>query len=77
MIPQSVALILHTLNIRPFEEQLSYIVNHAQDSVILVDDSLVPVLAACAGHFETVEHYVVMGDGDAGSLGPTQSDTRS
>ena len=60
--------VLHTLNIRLFAEQLTYIVNHAEDRVIFVDDSLVPVLEKLAPTFETVEHYVVMGDGDAGSL---------
>jgi fatty-acyl-CoA synthase len=60
--------VLHTLNIRLFAEQLTYIVNHAQDKVILVDASLVPVLEKLAPTFETVEHYVVMGDGDCGSL---------
>jgi len=60
--------VLHTLNIRLFEEQLSYIVNHAEDRVIFVDDSLVPILEKLAPTFEAVEHYVVMGDGDAGSL---------
>ena len=60
--------VLHTLNIRLFEEQLTYIVNHAEDRVIFVDDSLVPVLEKLAPSFATVEHYVVMGDGDAGSL---------
>jgi len=60
--------VLHTLNIRLFEEQLTYIVNHADDRVIFVDDSLVPVLEKLAPSFRTVEHYVVMGDGDAGSL---------
>ena len=34
--------VLHTLNIRLFPEQLAYVVNHAQDRVMLVDDSLVP-----------------------------------
>jgi fatty-acyl-CoA synthase len=63
-----VGAVLHTLNIRLFEEQLTYIVNHAEDRVIFVDDSLVPVLEKLAPTFETVEHYVVMGDGDAGSL---------
>ncbi len=63
-----VGAVLHTLNIRLFEEQLSYIVNHAEDRVIFVDDSLVPVLEKLAPSFRTVEHYVVMGDGDAGSL---------
>jgi fatty-acyl-CoA synthase len=60
--------VLHTLNIRLFAEQLTYIVNHAEDRVIFVDDSLVPVLEQLAPTFTTVEHYVVMGDGDTGSL---------
>ncbi len=64
----NVGAVLHTLNIRLFEEQLTYIVNHARDRVIFVDDSLVPVLERVAPSFETVEHYIVMGDGDAGSL---------
>ncbi len=54
--------VLHTLNIRLFEEQLTYIVNHAEDRVIFVDDSLVPVLEKLAPSFEAVAHYVVMGD---------------
>jgi fatty-acyl-CoA synthase len=60
--------VLHTLNIRLFAEQLTYIVNHAEDRVIFVDDSLVGVLEKLAPSFEGVEHYVVMGDGDTGSL---------
>src|SRR6059058_6685491 len=60
--------VLHTLNIRLFEEQLTYIVNHAEDKVIFIDDSLVPLLDKLAPSFEHVEHFVVMGDGDAGSL---------
>jgi fatty-acyl-CoA synthase len=65
--------VLHTLNIRLFAEQLTYIVNHAQDKVILVDASLVSVLEKLAPSFETVEHFVVMGDGDHGSLPNAQS----
>ena len=40
--------VLHTLNIRLFPEQLTYIVNHAKDKVIFVDDSLVPLLEKVA-----------------------------
>ena len=61
-------IVLHMLNIRLFPEQLTYIANHAQDKVIFVDDSLVPLLEKVAPTFETVEHYVIVGDGDAGSL---------
>src|SRR5918997_6742592 len=60
--------VLHTLNIRLFADQLTYVANHAEDKVIFVDDSLVPLLAKVAPTFETVEHYIVMGDGDASSL---------
>jgi fatty-acyl-CoA synthase len=60
--------VLHTLNIRLFADQLSYIVNHAEDKVIFVDDSLVGVLEGLAPSLQTVQHYVVMGDGDSGSL---------
>src|SRR5271169_4192334 len=63
-----IGAVLHTLNIRLFEEQLSYIVNHAEDRVIFVDDSLVPMLERLAPSFENVAHFIVMGDGDAGSL---------
>ena len=61
-------IVLHMLNIRLFPEQLTYIANHAQDKVIFVDDSLVPLLEKVAPTFETVEHYVIVGDGDGGSL---------
>src|SRR5919197_1486100 len=60
--------VLHTLNIRLFAEQLTYIANHAEDKVVFVDDSLVPVLEKVAPTFETVRNYVIVGDGDAGSL---------
>ena len=60
--------VLHTLNIRLFAEQLTYVANHAEDQIVFVDDSLVPILEQVAPTFETVRHYVVMGDGDTGSL---------
>jgi fatty-acyl-CoA synthase len=64
----SMGAVLHTLNIRLAGEQLTYIANHAEDKVVFVDDSLVPALEPIASTFETVEHFVVIGDGDAGSL---------
>src|SRR6185503_1499658 len=61
--------VLHTLNLRLFPEQLVYIINHAEDRVIIVDDSLVPLLARVAKDLKTVERYIVVGDGDASALG--------
>ncbi len=60
-----IGAVLHTLNIRLFAEQLTYIVNHAEDGVIFVNDSLVPVLQEMAPTFEGVRHYVVMTNSDS------------
>src|SRR5262244_3007505 len=65
----SMGAVLHTLNVRLFPEQLTYVINHGEDKVILVDDSLVPVLARVARDLTTVEHYVVIGSGDLAPLG--------
>jgi fatty-acyl-CoA synthase len=64
--------VLHTLNIRLFPEQLAYVVNHAEDKIVIVDDSLVPVLARVVAELHTVEKYVVIGDGDASPLGDVE-----
>ncbi len=61
--------VLHTLNIRLFPEQLAYVANHAADKVVIVDDSLIPLLAKVVGELSTVEQYIVVGDGDASALG--------
>ena len=58
--------VLHTLNIRLFPEQLTYVVNHAEDEAIFVDRSLLPLLMASADSFTTVRHIVVMDDGGGG-----------
>lgn len=55
--------VLHTLNIRLFPEQVTYIVNHAEDEVIFVDRSLLGLLAPLLPTFRTVKHLVVMDDG--------------
>jgi fatty-acyl-CoA synthase len=64
-----IGAVLHTLNIRLFEEQLTYIVNHAEDKVMFVDDSLVPILERLAPSFTSVTRFVVMGDGEQADIG--------
>ena len=64
----SMGAVLNTVNIRLFPEQVVYIVNHAKDRILFVDDSLVELIEKLAPQFESVEHFVVVGDGDAGSL---------
>jgi fatty-acyl-CoA synthase len=55
--------VLHTLNIRLFPEQLTYVVNHAADEAIFVDRSLLPMLAPLLETLATVKHLIVMDDG--------------
>src|SRR3954451_24620404 len=57
----SMGAVLHTLNIRLFPEQLVYIANHAEDQVLIVDDSLVPLLAKHLPELSTVTHVLVAG----------------
>ncbi|MGA7705482.1 MAG: long-chain fatty acid--CoA ligase [Solirubrobacteraceae bacterium] len=57
-----IGAVLHTINIRLFAEQITYIVNHAEDGVIFVDDSVVPLLEPLVSTFEGVRHFVLMGD---------------
>ncbi len=65
----SMGAVLHTLNIRLFPEQLAYVINHGEDKVVLVDDSLVPVLGKVVSELTSVECFVIVGDGDAAALG--------
>jgi len=61
--------VLHTLNIRLFPEQLAYVINHAEDDVILVDASLVPLLAKVVDDLEKRPTFILVGEGDASALG--------
>ena len=64
----SMGAVLHTLNIRLPGGQVAQIVNHAEDRIIIVDDTLVPLLAKIAGELPTVEAFIVNGTGDATTL---------
>lgn len=61
--------VLHTLNLRLFPDQLAYVINHAEDRVIILDDSLAPLLARIVDQLKTVRQFIVIGDGDASPLG--------
>jgi fatty-acyl-CoA synthase len=61
--------VLHTLNLRLFPDQLAYVVNHAADKVVLVDATLLPLLARVRDRIPCVERFILVGDGDASALG--------
>lgn len=55
-----IGAVLHTLNLRLFPEQIAYVINHAEDSVIIVDESLVSLLAPILPKLPTVRHLIVV-----------------
>ncbi|EME63629.1 long-chain fatty acid--CoA ligase [Amycolatopsis decaplanina] len=59
--------VLHTLNIRLFPEQLVFVADHAEDQVVIVDGTLVPLLAKQLPGLKTVRH-VIVANGDASTL---------
>jgi fatty-acyl-CoA synthase len=64
----SMGAVLHTLNLRLFPEQLAYVIDHAQDKVVIVDATVLPLLAKVADQIPTVEQYVLVGSGDTSAL---------
>ncbi|MBF6211631.1 long-chain fatty acid--CoA ligase [Nocardia puris] len=59
--------VLHALNIRLFPEQVVYVANHAEDQVVIVDGTLVPLFAQLLPNMKTVRH-VIVANGDASTL---------
>lgn len=51
--------ICHTLNIRLFPDQLSYVVNHAEDKVVFIDGTLLKLFEKASENIKCVEHYVL------------------
>ena len=56
--------VIHTVNVRLFDEDLIYIMNHAEDRVLMYDAQFQPVIDRLKPHLKTVEHYIVF-DGAA------------
>ena len=52
--------VCHTLNVRLFPAQLAYIVNHAEDRVVFIDASTLPLYERVANEVGCVEHYVLV-----------------
>ncbi|MBI4241803.1 MAG: AMP-binding protein, partial [Candidatus Rokubacteria bacterium] len=62
--------VLHTVNIRLSPGDLTYIMNHAGDSILFVDASLWPILEPIRKDLKTVRHVVVMLDTPEASVPP-------
>src|SRR5690606_15362037 len=57
-----IGAVTHTINPRLFSEQITYIINPAEDRLILVDISFLPILEAIWSELTTVEQVVVLCD---------------
>ncbi|WP_298953192.1 long-chain-fatty-acid--CoA ligase [uncultured Methylobacterium sp.] len=55
--------VYHTVNPRLFEDQIVYIINHAEDRILLLDLTFVPLIERLAPRLATIERYVVLTDG--------------
>ncbi|MEL6677809.1 MAG: long-chain-fatty-acid--CoA ligase [Pseudomonadota bacterium] len=54
--------VLHTLNPRLFQDQLTYVITHAEDSVLIVDLDLLPILEAVWDRLTGIRHLIVLTD---------------
>lgn len=56
-----IGAVCHTVNPRLFEEQIVYIINHAKDRVLMVDQDFVGLVESLADQLPLVEQYIIMG----------------
>jgi fatty-acyl-CoA synthase len=54
--------VLHTLNPRLFDDQLTYIINHAEDRVIMYDRAFAPLIERLKPDLASVEHFICFDD---------------
>jgi 3-(methylthio)propionyl---CoA ligase len=57
-----VGAIYHTVNPRLFPEQIVWIINHAEDRVLMTDLTFIPLLEKLADKLTSIERYVVLTD---------------
>ncbi|MDP6977935.1 MAG: long-chain fatty acid--CoA ligase [Myxococcota bacterium] len=62
----SMGAVLHTLNLRLSPGELEYIVNHAEDAIIIADQDVLPLLEPLVGKIPTVKRVVVCREPGAG-----------
>ncbi|HZG59880.1 MAG TPA: long-chain fatty acid--CoA ligase [Anoxybacillus sp.] len=59
-----IGAVLHTINIRLSLNHVSYIINHAEDKVLLIDEDLVPFIEKVKDEIPTVQAFVIMTDSE-------------
>ena len=56
--------VLHTINIRLSPQHITYIINHAEDKVLLIDPDIVPLIEKVKDELKTVKAFIIMTDDD-------------
>lgn len=54
--------VLHTINIRLSPQHIVFIINHAEDKVLLIDSDIVPLIEAVKDKLPTVKAFIIMTD---------------
>lgn len=62
----SMGAVLHTLNIRLSPTDLTYIINHAEDRIIFIDEDLLPLLEPLIDSIPSVEMLIICSHGEGG-----------
>ena len=57
-----IGAVCHTVNPRLFPDQIAWIINHAQDRIVMTDITFIPLLEKIAGKLPSVERYIVFTD---------------
>src|SRR5271154_6569921 len=73
----SMGAVAHTLNLRLFPDQLAYVIRHAEDRILIVDSSLMPLLEKIADKIPSVERVIVVGEGHERSPEKLSAETLS
>ncbi|MCL4164532.1 UNVERIFIED_CONTAM: hypothetical protein GTU68_031289, partial [Idotea baltica] len=60
-----IGAICHTINIRLSSQQTQHVINHAEDKVVFVDATLVPLLEKISDQLPTVEHFIIINAPDS------------
>ena len=57
-----VGAVLHTLNLRLHPDEIAYIAHHAEDQVLIVDRSLLPLYRKFGSRVPSLRHVIVVPD---------------
>jgi fatty-acyl-CoA synthase len=67
-----VEAVLHTINIRLSPQHIAYIINHADDQILMIDQDILPLVEHLKDHIPNVKAFILMTDEDELPKSPLQ-----